>query len=77
MYTHKTILLCVTIACRKLDEPQGGTVVYSNNQDIDSVATYLCNESSQIMGSVMCNASILGWNRTGKTCGELINIMYL
>ena len=55
--------------CRKL-VLEGGWITYSNNQGLNSVATYQCNERLELTNSSQRTCMIDGqWSGTGSICG--------
>ena len=49
---------------------EGGWITYSNNQSLNSVATYQCNEGLKLSNSSQRTCMIDGqWSGTESSCG--------
>ena len=53
---YVTMKLILEILCEELSNPENGTVSLPSQRTVDSIATYACNDSFELVGAtnVMC-----------------------
>ena len=62
----------VYIVCRKL-VLEGGWFSYSNNQSLNSMATYHCNDGLELINNSQRTCMIDGqWNGSESSCARLV-----
>ena len=74
-HTHTHTIIIILCAhthteCGQLSTPDSGSIRYSNDFAIGSVATYTCNTGYRREGGLTQTCTFDGWDSQNVTCGE-------
>ena len=59
----------VEILCEELSNPENGTVLLLSERIVDSIATYACNDSFELLGAVSVICQLNGtWSAEEPIC---------
>ena len=66
-HTSKNSILEIT--CEELSNPENGTVSLPTERIVDSIATYTCNDSFELVGDASVTCQLNGtWSAEEPTC---------